>query len=227
MSSDNIQKILTIIEDDVDLGKAMQALFNGVGYQTLLFNSAEAYLTEKSSKLPLKKTNKKISSKLQLESFLIDIRLPAMNGLELFERIKSENIMCQPVIFLTGHGDIDMGVSAIKNGAFDFITKPIKTEVLLKRIEDSMIFSKELLKERAFSQQFEARLETLTVKETEILVQIIRGSSNKQISEKLDNSIRTVELHRARILKKMNASNAIELTRDYERYSQLNDYKSK
>ena len=227
MSSDNIQKILTIIEDDVDLGKAMQALFNGVGYQTLLFNSAEAYLTEKSSKLPFKKTNKKISSKLQLESFLIDIRLPAMNGLELFERIKSENIMCQPVIFLTGHGDIDMGVSAIKNGAFDFITKPIKTEVLLKRIEDSMIFSKELLKERAFSQQFEARLETLTVKETEILVQIIRGSSNKQISEKLDNSIRTVELHRARILKKMNASNAIELTRDYERYSQLNDYKSK
>ena len=175
----------------------------------------------------MKKTNKKISSKLQLESFLIDIRLPAMNGLELFERIKSENIMCQPVIFLTGHGDIDMGVSAIKNGAFDFITKPIKTEELLKRIEDSMIFSKELQKERAFSQQFEARLETLTVKETEILVQIIRGSSNKQISEKLDNSIRTVELHRARILKKMNASNAIELTRDYERYSQLNDYKSK
>ena len=75
-----------------------------------------------------------------LECFLIDVRLPNMNGLELFERMKTENKICQPVIFLTGHGDIDMGVSAIKNGAFDFITKPIKTEELLKRIEDSMDF---------------------------------------------------------------------------------------
>ena len=226
MSSDNASKKLTIIEDDIDLGKAMLMLFRSSGFETILFNSAEEYLDEKKladSKIKEKKHN----TKFELECFLIDVRLPNMNGLELFERMKTENKICPPVIFLTGHGDIDMGVSAIKNGAFDFITKPIKTEELLKRIEDSMIFSKELLKERAFSQQFEARLETLTVKETEILVQIIRGSSNKQISEKLDNSIRTVELHRARILKKMNASNAIELTRDYERYSQLNDYKSK
>ena len=226
MSSDSTLKKLTIVEDDIDLGKAMVMLFRSAGFETVIFSSAEEFLDQIKSIKP-KIEKKKQSAKVGLECFLIDVRLPNMNGLELFERMKTENKICQPVIFLTGHGDIDMGVSAIKNGAFDFITKPIKTEELLKRIEDAMNFSKELQKERTFVQQFEARLETLTVKETEILGIIIRGLSNKQISEKLDNSIRTVELHRARILKKMNASNAIELTREYERYSQLNDYKSK
>ena len=146
-----------------------------------------------------------------------------MNGLELFERIKSEAVVTQPVIFLTGHGDIDMGVSAIKNGAFDFMTKPVNSEELLNRVEDAMNLSKELQKERNFTQLFEERMNELTDRETEVLNNIVRGLSNKQISEKLKNSIRTIELHRARILKKMNATNAIELTRQYERYLQLND----
>ncbi len=226
MSSDSTLKKLTIIEDDIDLGKAMVMLFRSAGFETVIFSSAEEFLEQTKSIKP-KVEKKKQSTKVGLECLLIDVRLPNMNGLELFERMKTENKICPPVIFLTGHGDIDMGVSAIKNGAFDFITKPIKTEELLKRIEDAMKFSREIQKERTFIQLFETRLETLTLKETEILGQIIRGSSNKQISEKLDNSIRTVELHRARILKKMNTSNAIELTRDYERYNQLNDYKSK
>ena len=118
-----------------------------------------------------------------------------------------------------------MGVSAIKNGAFDFMTKPVNSEELLNRVEDAMNLSKELQKERNFMQLFEERMNELTERETEVLNKIVKGLSNKQISNKLKNSIRTIELHRARILKKMNASNAIELTRQYERYLQLNDSK--
>lgn len=225
MSSDNTQKILTIIEDDVDLGKAMEALFRGAGYNTFLHNSAEAYLEEKNNIPSVQNKKNQPASKLKLQCFLIDVRLPSMNGLELFERIKSEAVVTQPVIFLTGHGDIDMGVSAIKNGAFDFMTKPVNSEELLNRVEDAMNLSKELQKERNFTQLFEERMNELTDRETEVLNNIVRGLSNKQISEKLKNSIRTIELHRARILKKMNATNAIELTRQYERYLQLNDSK--
>ena len=141
-----------------------------------------------------------------------------MSGLEVFE--EQQNIIPlnhRPVLFMTGHGDVQLAVSALKMGAYDFITKPISTENLLLNIEQTYKKSVELLETRKFILNFELRFNKLTTRESEIAELIALNNTNKVIAEKLGISVRTIELHRSRIFDKMEVSSATEIAAKFEK----------
>ena len=126
-----------------------------------------------------------------------------------------------PVIFLTGHGDINLATYSLKNGAFDFLTKPFSESRLLKAIELSMAESQNRIRDKDFIETWRKNESKLTEKETETMHLICAGNANKEISNKMGNSVRTVELHRARIFEKLGFTSAVELASKYEKFINL------
>lgn len=143
---------------------------------------------------------------------VLDVRLPGMNGLELQRELYQRGIR-MPVLFITGHGDIPMAVRAVNAGAMDFLEKPFDDEVLLARVESALEEDREQREISTRRASIEERLATLTPREREVMEEILRGKLNKVIAADLDLSTRTVEVHRARILEKLQARNGSEMVR--------------
>lgn len=144
---------------------------------------------------------------------LLDVRMPGMSGLNLFERLVDRNLLpVLPVIFLTGHGDVPTAVAAVKRGAFDFVEKPFSNNTLVDRIEQALSLSAQALAGRQQRQQQQRLMEELTEREREVMQLVIEGRPNKLIADALGISVRTVEVHRARIFEKMAVKSAVELT---------------
>ncbi len=144
---------------------------------------------------------------------LLDVRMPGTSGLELFERLMDQANLAAalPVIFLTGHGDVPTAVGAVKRGAFDFVEKPFADNALVDRIERALVASGESLLKRRATDRF-ARLQSdLTERERDVMRLVVEGRANKVIAETLHISVRTVEVHRARVFEKMNVKSAVEL----------------
>jgi two-component system, LuxR family, response regulator DctR len=143
---------------------------------------------------------------------LLDMRMPGMSGLALFDRlIERDLITALPVIFLTGHGDVPTAVDAVKRGAFDFVEKPFADNALVDRIEQALQRSAAAIVARQQKEQLRRRLAELTDREHEVMRRIIDGRPNKLIADELDISVRTVEVHRARVFEKMDVRSAVEL----------------
>jgi len=143
---------------------------------------------------------------------LLDVRMPGLSGLALFERLVERGfIEALPVIFLTGHGDVPTAVAAVKRGAFDFVEKPFSDNALVDRIEQALLRSEGALARRAGKRQVERALAELTEREREVMQLVVEGRPNKLIADALDISVRTVEVHRARVFEKMNVKSAVEL----------------
>jgi two-component system response regulator DctR len=128
-----------------------------------------------------------------------------------------------PVIFLTGHGDLEMAVDCLKKGAFDFLTKPYKSEELLETLRSSLKESDFRIEQQNYVSQFEEKLNSLTSRERELVEPISSGLSNKEIALNFENSIRTIELHRARVFEKLEVQSAVELAKIIERFNTLNN----
>jgi len=144
---------------------------------------------------------------------LLDVRMPGTSGLVLFERLAERGLTQRlPVIFLTGHGDVPMAVAAVKRGAFDFVEKPFAGNALVDRIEQALAASAQALAARAHWRRVDHALAELTEREREVLRLVVAGRPNKLIADALDISVRTVEVHRARIFDKMGVKSAVELT---------------
>ena len=209
--------MITLVEDDDGLSSALKALFTNRALEYQHFSSGETYIDY------LKKQEPKEYSFDNMEHWssgviILDIRLPGMSGLEVFEEQK--NIIPlnhKPVLFMTGHGDVQLAVSALKMGAHDFLTKPISTESLLLNIEQTYQRSVELLETRKFILNFELHFNKLTSREGEIAELIALNNTNKVIAEKLGISVRTIELHRSRIFDKMEVSSATEIAAKFEK----------
>jgi RNA polymerase sigma factor (sigma-70 family) len=135
-----------------------------------------------------------------------------MNGIELHNVLIERNILL-PVIFLTGHGDIPMGVQAMKTGAIDFLTKPVTREKLMASIRTAIQKSEVILSENARHQEAKARLTDLTDRERAVMLLAVQGLPNKQIARQLGISHRTVEIHKSKIMQKTNALNLLDLAR--------------
>lgn len=208
--------MISLIEDDDGLTSALKALFKSKDLDARHFISGEAYLET------IKKETFEIETKKKLKPgvILLDVRLPGISGLETFEKQK-EIIPYnhEPILIMTGHGEVDMAVSALKNGAFDFLTKPVETDNLLFNIEKAYEMSYELLEMREFILNFNIRFEKLTSREAEIAELIALYNPNKSIAEKLGISVRTIELHRSRIFNKMEVSSATEIAAKFEKLS--------
>lgn len=143
---------------------------------------------------------------------LLDVRMPGMSGLALFDRLVERGLLhALPVIFLTGHGDVPTAVAAVKRGAFDFVEKPFSDNALVDRIEQALAASREHLEQQRARGKIEQALAELTEREREVMQLVIDGKPNKLVADALGISVRTVEVHRARVFDKMNVKSAVEL----------------
>jgi two-component system response regulator DctR len=143
---------------------------------------------------------------------LLDVRMPGISGLELFDKLAARGLVeLIPVIFLTGHADVPTAVHMVKRGAFDFCEKPFSDNALVDRIEQAIKRSAQVLAARVEKQQLKARLEELTDRERDVMRLVVEGLPNKLIADQLEISVRTVEVHRARVFDKMEVKSAVEL----------------
>ena len=143
---------------------------------------------------------------------LLDVRMPGVSGLEVQQRLLDRREQL-PVIMITGHGDVPMAIAAMKAGAFDFIEKPFKNEVLLEAIERALAQVRQVHEKSAIADARSERLAQLTPRERQVLEKLILGQPNKVIGYELGISPRTVEIHRARVMEKMQARSLSELVR--------------
>ena len=143
---------------------------------------------------------------------LLDVRMPGMSGLALFDRLIERGLTeLMPVIFLTGHADVPTAVAAVKRGAFDFVEKPFSDNALVDRVEQALARSAEVIAHRRDAQSVQRKLADLTDRERDVMRLVIAGRPNKLIADDLDISVRTVEVHRARVFEKMDVKSAVEL----------------
>jgi two-component system, LuxR family, response regulator DctR len=143
---------------------------------------------------------------------VLDMRMPGMSGLQLFEKLVDQGLVeLLPVIFLTGHGDVPTAVAALKRGAFDFVEKPFADNSLVERIERALAASAKAIAARDAQRSTEAAVADLTEREREVMRLVVQGLPNKLIADALNISVRTVEVHRARVFDKMKVRSAVEL----------------
>ncbi|MCR5866557.1 MAG: response regulator transcription factor [Aquincola tertiaricarbonis] len=143
---------------------------------------------------------------------LLDVRMPGESGLALFERLsEAGRLVALPVVFLTGHGDVPTAVAAVKRGAFDFVEKPFSDNALVDRIVHALELSAAAIEQRRASDTLRKALADLTEREREVMRLVIEGRPNKLIADALNISVRTVEVHRARVFEKMDVKSAVEL----------------
>jgi len=187
-----------VVDDDPGIRNAMRILLRSVGLECRLFASAQEFLDAYQPS--------------QIGCLVLDIRMPGMSGLELQEQLNRRGAVI-PVIFMSGHGDIPMAVEAMQHGAFDFLQKPFRDQELLDRIQRAIAKHQQVSKSLGEHDRIRALLELLTPREREVLDLMTQGKQNKAIAQVLDVSPRTIEIHRARVMEKMNAHSVAELVR--------------
>jgi FixJ family two-component response regulator len=190
------EQTIHVVDDDEALRDSLVWLLESEGYQAATYASAEDFLA--------------VWTPEMRGCALLDVRMPGMSGLELFEKLVAQHSTL-PVAFITGHGDVPMAVAALKKGAVDFIEKPFNDREMLKLIEQCLTTDREQHTQRRQDAETARRLEQLTSREREVLELIVAGRLNKQIADDLGISIKTVEVHRARVMEKMNVSSLAEL----------------
>jgi FixJ family two-component response regulator len=147
---------------------------------------------------------------------VLDVRMPGLSGLELQHELQAANTLL-PIIFITGHGDIPMSVKAMKDGAVDFLPKPVKDKVLLEAIERALARADHERVQRAELEDIQRRVESLTSREREVMDLVVRGLLNKQVAFELGTVEKTIKVHRARVMEKMEVRSLAELVRIAER----------
>jgi RNA polymerase sigma factor (sigma-70 family) len=190
--------VVVVVDDDSGVRNAMRALLKSVGLQAMLYPSAQEFLAAYDPQQP--------------GCLLLDIRMPGMSGMELQQELNLRGAVI-PVIFMSGHADIPMAVEAMQHGAFDFLQKPFRDQDLLDRIQRAVAKDAERRLALGERSRVKAHLESLTEREREVLELLTKGRQNKQIAQELGVSPRTIEIHRARVMEKMDAQSIAELVR--------------
>jgi FixJ family two-component response regulator len=192
------QPTVFVVDDDASMRRALSHLLMAAGYNVETYSSAETFLTRDNYE--------------GVGCVILDVRMPGLSGMELQEKLTG-SAHNMPIIFLTGHGEVAMGVEAMKKGAVDFLTKPCDDEQLLAAINNSI--GKALQARAHFEEvrEIQRRIELLTPREKEILPYIITGMLNKQIAAKLGIAEPTLKIHRGRIMEKLSAESVADLVR--------------
>ncbi len=190
------QQTVFVVDDDDALRDSILWLLESIGLSAEMHASATDFL---------KACNPERSGCL-----LLDVRMPGMSGMELLERLKANNVLL-PVIIITGHGDVPMAVRAIKSGALDFIQKPFNGQDLLDRVQYALKLDQENRLKRSEISHLRAHFDTLTPREREIMDHVAAGKSSKIIARDLGISAKTVDIHRANIMKKLQVHSVADL----------------
>lgn len=193
-----LSPMVFIVDDDDAVRASLGFLLKSVGIAATPLASAQAFLAA--------------YDPLQPGCLLLDIRMPGMSGLELQQQLNLRGAI-NPVIFITGHGDVPMAVAAMKDGAFDFVQKPFRDQDLIDRVQRALARDQENRVVLSQYSKIRTRLESLTPREREVLELMTRGNSNKVMAADLGISQRTVEIHRARVMEKMEARSLAQAVR--------------
>jgi FixJ family two-component response regulator len=194
----NPEPTVFIIDDDEAVRRFLSGLIASVGLHVETYASAQEFLDADEPSQP--------------GCLLLDIRMPGMSGLELQKELASRNIRI-PIIILTGHGNVQVAVHAMKAGAVDFIEKPFNNELLLDRIQMAVAESVDADTTRVKQDEIAHRMELLTPREHQVLDIVAAGETNKAIARRLEISEKTVEIHRARVMEKMQAKSLADLVK--------------
>lgn len=191
--------LVHIIDDDDAVRDSLALLLTSVGLPSQQYASAAEFLESTlDDNIP--------------GCLILDVRMPGMSGLQLFKELHRRGLSW-PVIFMTGHGDVPMAVQAMREGAFDFVQKPFRESELLDRVQQAIAQDRNDRTQDSELAAVQQRLAELTGRERDVLDRIVAGQANKVIAIELDISQRTVEQHRARVMRKMNARSLAHLIR--------------
>jgi FixJ family two-component response regulator len=199
MSAVNRAGTVFIVDDAREVRSGLVRVLGAAGYQVRPFESAERFLEALDAQDGESPT-----------CLLLDIRMPGMSGLEL-QRSLGESARSLPIVFLTGYGDIQTSVQAMKAGAVDYLTKPIDCAHLIAAVDEALRLDAAEREERALRNLIRKRLATLTFRERQVMEQVTRGKLNKQIAVQLGIGEKTVKVHRARVMSKMIVDSVPEL----------------
>jgi two-component system response regulator FixJ len=190
---------IAIIDDDAAVLDSLRLYFNGQGHATACFATAQEFVGA-------------LDRGDRFDCVVSDVRMPGLSGIELVRRLRTGG-HATPIILITGHGDVDMAVAAIKVGAFDFIEKPFDESRLLASIRDAVEKDHDAENERIELEKLRARFETLSQRQRQVMELAVQGFSNKEIGSRLKISPKTVENHRAWVMERIGARNIAELVR--------------
>lgn len=195
---DGDQPIVFIVDDDVSMRRALTNLFESVGLKVEAFGSAPQLLQAKPPEVP--------------SCLVLDIRLPGASGLDLQSDLAKANIQT-PVIFITGHGDIPMTVRAMKSGAIDFLTKPVRDQDILDAVQAAIERDRKRRDLNKTVSTVKSRFESLSSRERDVLSLVTSGLMNKQVAAQLGLAEITVKIYRGQIMRKMGAKSLADLVR--------------
>lgn len=201
MSSLTITPKVYLVDDDDLMLDTLCSLVKTLGVKSVEFGSAEAFLQD--YRLG------------PCECVVSDMRMPGVSGLQLHKQLQAAYALPPPLILITGFAEVAMAVEAMKQGVFDFVEKPINGHQFLEKVQAALNCSRGLHQQRLQQAAREARLALLTAKEREVFEAVVQGLPSKEIAQRLDLSVRTVENHRARLMLKLRAKSALELVRDF------------
>lgn len=192
------QQIVYVVEDDEAVRDSLEMMLVSMEHKVETFPTANAFLDAYDESMA--------------GCIVLDIRMPGMDGMELQKALNSKNSII-PIIFVTGHGDVPMAVEAMQQGAIDFIQKPYREQELLEKIKAALELDDEQRASLMEKKEIQRKLEELTPREQEIMDMMIDGNANKVIAIDLDISQRTVEIHRSRVMHKMETHSLAHLVR--------------
>jgi two-component system response regulator FixJ len=192
------EPIVYVVDDDQAMVESLSWIIESVGLKVQTYTRAQDFLDVYQSDQP--------------GCLLLDVRMPGMSGPELQTRLSAQNATL-PIIFISGHGDVPLAVRVMKAGAIDFLTKPFNDQVLLESINKALRVDKTNREKKQESAQAEAKFALLSPRELQVLQGIVAGKQNKVISSELNISLKTVEAHRASVMKKMSVKSVPELVK--------------
>lgn len=197
----NKDALIRIVDDEADVREALQLMLEIEGWKTVAYDSAQSFLVNDNHRTP--------------GCLLLDVRMPGKSGLAL-QQIMQQRHIDLPIIFLTGHADINVAIASLKKGARDFLLKPVDTQKLLEAIEQTISYDEKRRAGIDGMQRIREGLKLLSERETEILTFFLQGLSDRIVAERLQLSERTVQGHRARIYEKFRVHTARELKLLYD-----------
>jgi len=190
--------IVYVIDDDDSVRAALEDLFASVGLKVLTFGSTQEFLAHRIEDAP--------------GCLVLDVRMPGQSGMDFHRQMAGMGIAL-PVVFITGHGDIAMGVEAMKNGAIEFLTKPFRDQNLLDAIHNGIEKDRERRRQQSAASALQASWASLTAGEQDVARLVVQGLLNKQIASRLEVSEITVKVRRGHVMRKMNARSLADLVR--------------
>lgn len=188
--------LVCVIDDEEGMRNAIARLLRGIGVETRTYGAPSEFLED--------------PQRHQCKCLILDVRMPQMSGTKLQEQLLQAG-WSVPIIFITGHADVPMAVDAMRHGAADFLEKPFSDQRLLDRVQEALAQQREVQQESTEHSSIEARLALLTPREQQVMTMLVNGDSSKVIADRLRISVRTVEEHRANILKKLHVPSVVVL----------------